>query len=67
MNHRSALAMMDFLDALGLPCDVQNHFSLLKINEREGLIYHYDLVGKGENTDIKVCRGYLIRSRVLIS
>jgi Ulp1 family protease len=45
----------------------QNHFSLLEINEREGSIYHYDSMGKGENTHIKVCMRYLIRGRVLIS
>ncbi|KAK7407901.1 hypothetical protein QQX98_009912 [Neonectria punicea] len=32
----------------------QNHFSLLEINEREGSIYHYDSMGKGENVDVKV-------------
>ena len=32
----------------------QNHFSLLEINEREGVIYHYDSMGKGENVDVKV-------------
>jgi len=32
----------------------QSHFSLLEINEREGFIYHYDSMGKGENADVKV-------------
>jgi hypothetical protein len=46
-------------EARGLVCffpllQYQNHFSLLEINEREGSIIHYDSMGEGENTDIKV-------------
>lgn len=32
----------------------QSHFSLLEINEKEDLIYHYDSIGEAENVDVKV-------------
>ncbi|KAK7403727.1 hypothetical protein QQX98_010499 [Neonectria punicea] len=40
-----------------------NHFNLLEINEREGSVYHYDSMSKGENVDIKVRVSILFRSK----
>ncbi|KAK7418232.1 hypothetical protein QQZ08_011335 [Neonectria magnoliae] len=38
-----------------------NHFSLLEINEGESAIYHYSLMDKAENSDIKVQIPYIIQ------
>lgn len=32
----------------------QNHFSLLEINEKDSIIYHFDPLATDENTDVKV-------------
>ena len=43
-----------------------NHFSLLEINERERVIYHYDSIGEVENSDIKVFIPQVKRTNCLL-
>lgn len=40
----------------------EDHFSLLEFNAREHSIYHYDSMGEGENTNVKVYELYPLRN-----